>query len=393
VLSEAVVIVTKHRPHVQDEQTIAMQAPMAVSLQHLEVWKPAEWPTMQKTMYFDSDPEYSNVLEISDWDRMRSELYRWDETVSETPGCVGISDPQLAVPMCSLEDPGCPVICLLDRLRELEWKPLRERIEHTNTNKVFDCRNAQRGARYFQVMLSLDARLTANPSILSAQPLSYYALVLRNIHVEPNRGDDAYKEQQSILDGHPPSPALALPAPPLLALDDDSDCFDAVGVGLIGPIAPKAKAVAVPRGRGVGRGGKRGRGRGANPKSQSSSSYSDSDDSSSSSSSASFAVVQERSTVSSWVQVKDGPWMKLDTYRPKDQAAYSRLICECGSHVGCVKRRNVNMTRLHGDKEPIAFLMAWNEAGSSPRRLIQTCGLAAPPCGSPLFKFYLYHCM
>jgi hypothetical protein len=68
----------KHRLHVQDSQDAARQAPMAVSLQYMDLWVDRE--SEIKTCYFDADPEFANVLEISSWNQIKNELYHLGST-------------------------------------------------------------------------------------------------------------------------------------------------------------------------------------------------------------------------------------------------------------------------------------------------------------------------
>ena len=69
-------------------------------------------------------------------------------------------------------------------------------IEHQDLNREFDCRQPQTLSkkRYLQALLTLEQRLVANPRILSAQPISYYKLILRDVCVEPDLGDFAYQK-------------------------------------------------------------------------------------------------------------------------------------------------------------------------------------------------------
>jgi hypothetical protein len=168
----------KHRLHVQDSQDAARQAPMAVSLQYMDLWVDRE-SGIKKTSYFDADPEFANVLEISSWNQIKNEPYHWDQQNSAIDGCTDLVNPTLARPLCSLEDPACPTLLLLDRLRQLKWIPCTCEVEHTSVNdKHFDCRSPNSKTKYYQVLLSLEERLVVNPCIISSQPQSYFSLVL-----------------------------------------------------------------------------------------------------------------------------------------------------------------------------------------------------------------------
>jgi hypothetical protein len=241
-------------------------------------------------------------------------------------------------------------------------------IIHKDLEKAFDCRAIQSKQSYLRCLLQLDSLLEANPNIISGQPQSYYQLVLRKVHVEAQLGDKAYVEQLRLLDGGAPK---ALPPPAVPALEDD---FDVVCDGEGAPASPIApKADPARRGRGAGRARGRGAGRGRKGPNADSSSGSSSSSSSSSSSNgagsdASFDVVDGRSKVSDWIvlpSVPDAPRFKLDEYKPKHKSSYHRWICECKAHPDCTKKRSTTICGLHGKVEPIAFLMAWQKAGSA----------------------------
>jgi hypothetical protein len=205
---------------------------------------------------------------------------------------------------------------------------------------------------------------------VSDQPVSYYSLILKDVAVEAGQGDAFY---QQLLKGGGDAhlPAIAN-APPGVASDDDSDCgFDVADSSRPEPLPKRQRTVAkarplalppalvpplpVPL---------------ADDALHLGDTDSSSSDSSSSSeeSSCSFDVAHGRSTVHKWITL-DFPTpvlIKLDRYKAKGKPEYFRFICRCSHHgKSCTKKRNVNINRALGPKEPVAFLLAWLELGAT----------------------------
>ena len=75
----------------------------------------------------------------------------------------------------------------------LDWRAYDSKIVHKDLRRVFDVRQVTSKRRNLQVLLSLVDRLPANPTIESAQPISYYQLVFANLPVEANLTDQKYR--------------------------------------------------------------------------------------------------------------------------------------------------------------------------------------------------------
>ena len=110
--------------------------------------------------------------QVAPFATVRNELHQWKVEQSDWQGCHDLRYPTRAVPVFSLED-GCPVMMLLDKLRELEWRPMNCIVKHEAVDdKRFDCRNSHNKHLYFRTLLSLPERLLVNPCIHSAQAMS-----------------------------------------------------------------------------------------------------------------------------------------------------------------------------------------------------------------------------
>ena len=104
----------------EDDDDVARKSQNAVSIQYMEVWK--KHSPEYLTTYFDADPQYMNLQDVAPFATVRNELQQWKVEQSDWQGCHDLRSPTRAVPVFSLED-GCPVMVLLDKLRELEWRP------------------------------------------------------------------------------------------------------------------------------------------------------------------------------------------------------------------------------------------------------------------------------
>ena len=75
-----------------------------------------------------------------------------------------------------------------------------------------------------------------------------------------------------------------------------------------------------------------------------------------------------RGEVGDWIAVSrhpDNPHFKLDKYAPRKGTAYHRLIMKCTVHgSACQKKRNLNKCDKFGRVEPLAYCLAWLDAGS-----------------------------
>ena len=242
---------------------------------------------------------------------------------------------------------------------------------HKILDKQLDSREPQRKRKYFQTLLTLSAHLTANPKIASAQPQSYYELVLRNERVEPDQGDKHYRLQ--LKDGSVGLLALPPPPPEFAAIENGSDeDFDIAMIGDAVEVVSEAVRKPEPK-------PDRKRKSKADPPKHadkhkscvasgssgdaSKSSSSDSSSSSSSATSHSFDVAKGRSDVRAYIEIERGPRVKLDIYKPEGKSQYKRWILECTFHDGCDKKRSTTIAPLHGPVEPIAYLVAWNKKG------------------------------
>ena len=253
----------------------------------------------------------------------------------------------------------------------------RQRIDHTDETRSFDCRNPHSKLRYFQTLLALGDLLTTNPIISSEQPQSYYELVIRGVKCDADSGDKAYRNQLKQLYGKK-IPALPAPDPDfdVFAVEDGDDCeFDVAGSDDDAAECLVAKRAARPKAKQRAKRATLAIKDGANAPAASASQSSSSSSSSSSpsstsgsgsaSSAKSFDVAKGRAEgTSKWMEIERGPRIKLDVFKPRNKAKYFRWQLECTHHDGCTRKRSTAKTSIHGNVEPIAWLLAWNADGA-----------------------------
>jgi hypothetical protein len=356
-----------HRPKIlktlaRVPQDNAREAPLALSLQYLQVWKREG---NMVTGFFDSDPVFVDSKDVGPFQSVRGRLQEWTASVSDLVGMFDLSEPRSAAPTLALTDGKVPVCMVVEHLRAEGWIPMNGLVIHTDMTKTMDGRKPESKKLYFQTLLKLEDYLHHNPSIHSDQPISYFKCVMQQMPIEANLGDEWYKQRLLL----PQDAMLALPAPPAPEALADGSSSDG-GFDVVGGTAPAAKVrvrraprvaveAIVPFGVVPLH---------APPPPP------PPDESSSSSSSASgedshdseFDVVG-RSKVSEWfVLVPDGPRIKMDSYKPGGKRRYNRYIAKCTHHEGgCTKKRNCNLKIRYGPCEPVAYLHAWNAMGAA----------------------------
>ena len=105
--------------------------------------------------YYHSDATYVNGLDLAPWPQIRNDLLRWQSVrVSGTNGCMDLYSPLNTNTTLAIEDESCPVLLMIEKLRELNFIAFSGRIEHTNLEKVFDCRKVLSKKNTFGVSCS-----------------------------------------------------------------------------------------------------------------------------------------------------------------------------------------------------------------------------------------------
>ena len=209
-------------------------------------------PDNAVTIYAETEATWITPADIADFATLGRRLRRWQHRTSPEPACREVYDPVVAVPLCLLTDPSCPVLWLIRQLTARRWRSHYGVVVHTTTDarRVMDAREDTRMRPYLQVVLDINKYLRLCDTIPSDQPMAFFELLLAGQRVVPGEGNAAYKLQLAQLTARRKKmPLLAVEdapvVPPVLPLP---------GLRISGgtyvqpaPPRPKAKAVVLHR--------------------------------------------------------------------------------------------------------------------------------------------------
>jgi hypothetical protein len=290
-------------------------------------------------VYPFGDPSKLSPVEITSLGMMVHGLSSWTGVVSDTTGCIDLSDECLMKNSFTLTNNKVPVVVLALELHRLGWMRVERNVEHLPDDPIKEYSVVSVSSRrlYLQCVMELPRLwglgLTSLPS---NQPQSFYRVLLKGAPVLKGLGDRHYL---ALLDEMP-----EVPTEGVLAVEDDAmsdgsvvlDCLADVshafldGFGEVAaPVVPGEVLPAVLMGA-----------------------ESDSD------------VVDVGEVL---VGIPDLPPVidGVSIYFDNSNAMYSRYQVKCVWHDNCTKYRNcgVDQCKHFGPWEPIAFLMLWNSRG------------------------------
>ena len=331
-------------------------------------------------MYFDEDAEYVDALTIAPFNQIAKSMRVWSQRVSDSQACIDVFAPVQAKPHVALTDQRCPVLCICWELHRLGWHPINSKVVHESVDDMrFDSRGVESKRSYLQCVLTLGPTLAKNPAIPSDEPQSYYQVLLQGMVVAARLGDKHYK---ALLRNDVPSDgdAAALEdgeeSTKAMGIEDDSDDVELCGGGEVAPVADIIDAGAPPTPL-VGPAGPSGCPTppgspavdpvGAIAPVLSPSSSSNSDSSCSDAASSDIEVVAGSGEhLPGWHETPTGFKIMLDQYTPKGKARYRRWVGSCSTHgPTCQKKRSLAQNLNYGVLEPIAYLLSWDDAGST----------------------------
>ena len=369
-------------------------------VQKAEVWRGS--PTFS-IVFLCGEPEFIDVMSLGPFMLVRGSFRRWDHSCSDVQGCWDLSNPVDARPAMPLMDKGVPVFSLVEELGRLGWISGTKKIVHSIVDgvvdpQIFDRRSAMSKRCYFQVLLSIQDVLACNAAVHSDQPQAYFLCLLDGLTVDAGLGAKAYLDK---LD--PASVALAI-------LDHGVGAADEGLAGVLGiangAVSDDEFQVCAPVARGSVLDVVKGKGKGAltisslpSPSAAASALHvaledalhvglgvhmpgvaagsvgvglaepmppllpdDDGSSSSTSSSSSTFAVAAKELRN---FRLAGGMAVKEDRYKPKGKSAYSRWVGKCCWHDDCSKKRSHAQVHSHGSIEPIAYIAAWNDMGTT----------------------------
>ena len=105
-------------------------------------------------VYDDGEPQWVRLTDIAPFVTLKSGLMHYTKKeASPNRACVLLSDPKVAVPPQLLMDKACPVLKLMDYLKQIKWQVAVRKVVHTDAMVAeFDGAEAVRYRTYFQCL-------------------------------------------------------------------------------------------------------------------------------------------------------------------------------------------------------------------------------------------------
>ena len=247
------VVTAQTRPHTMHTVTSADEveqfAPVA-----WEIVREARVPTVptenaplgHALLSYNLLSEWTRPWSIADFEAFNKTLRVWQRSEPSTTlvACTQLSEPERARIRFPVLDDRCPVLAIVQHLKNHGWSAIQGAITHT-TNEVgaFDATEALRQKRYLQTVCKIDHCMPLTSAIPSRQVIHFYDCLLRGIAVEPNLPNAHYAmvlNSQRLREGRTPK---VLPIADGNVLPDDDD--DGI-IGAIRHVAePKPKMAPV----------------------------------------------------------------------------------------------------------------------------------------------------
>jgi len=198
---------------------------------------------------YEAEPQWVEPSTITDFENFNKTLQVWRhaEPCASTEGRTLLSEQERAKIRFGVLDDRCPVLAIVQHLRNKGWNAVPAPITHT-TSAIgdFDSTEAPRQKRYLQVVCRMEECIRYTSSIPSRQVINFYDCLLRHIPVEPGLKNTEYavllnsKRQK---DGKLPNVVPLTDEGANEIPDTDQDTF--IGA-LVSPPAPKAAPRAKP---------------------------------------------------------------------------------------------------------------------------------------------------
>lgn len=203
-LESRMVLVATYKGN-DDDQDVGL---FKVTVQPLERWNPASERVSSKQGGFEDafvlqEPTEVDVLMLCGGATDRSRWLRWTPAQSDVCGCIALCHPKVLQPTMSLSAANVPVLSLLDALDVRGFEGKDQLCVHDGAlAKHFDSRAVVSKRCYLQCVLAMEELVNLGVTFPSAQPNSYYALLLRGRkQVPPNLGALEYKARLALEDG------------------------------------------------------------------------------------------------------------------------------------------------------------------------------------------------
>jgi len=199
-----------------------------------------------RVVTFDAEPQWVRPWDITDFESLNKTLKVWRMAEPSTAlvDCTALSGPDRAKVRFGVLDDRCPVLAIIQHLKNGGWNAVPRPITHT-TDEIaeFDSREALRQKRYLQVCCRIAHCKPLTSAIPSRQVIHFYDCLLKGIAVEPNQRNSEYAlvlNTRRQRDGKVPN---------LLPLADENVVPDEDDDAILGPVrpAPKPKPKPAPK--------------------------------------------------------------------------------------------------------------------------------------------------
>ena len=203
----------KIMPTVDTHQDPVVVNKLALHVQEVSVMPGPELEEGSVVVYTDGDPRWVSYEDLGPWNAVMNSLavFHSAQGLQGRPGCMHLSNLQVARPVHPLTDLKCPTLCMLTELYRRGWTPLRRMTTHNSlVVGPMDGREAVKMKSYYIVLLELEKSFpfAVGASIPSDQPIAYYQCLMEEHHVPPGLGATAYRRILKGGDAPDPLPAL-----------------------------------------------------------------------------------------------------------------------------------------------------------------------------------------
>jgi hypothetical protein len=179
-----------------------------VSVQPVEIWNAhhclANGIPQELNVFALADPCMIDIISLVADDNVldRSRWLTWEAADSDLEGCIALRNSSPLSTKCKLNDKTCPILSLLDCLREQGFESRSCKVQHKEGEaKIYDRRQLMRSRPYLQCVVSLPE--LNGIEFPSGHVQAFYELLLRTREMPPlGLSAKEYKLRLAKLDGN-----------------------------------------------------------------------------------------------------------------------------------------------------------------------------------------------
>ena len=171
-------------------------------------------------VFADADIEWVKPLSLATFAVFAKSLMRYGTVVPSANGaCLYLSDGALASVNIPILDPRCPVLKILQYLKNQGWRAVEQVVVHQlDSPRLYDSKEATKYRRYFQCLCVVDKVMPLTSCLPSRQAVGYYKLLLKGQRAEPYHSAKDYRQALRDIHDDTDDEALAL-------LDEGTGCL------------------------------------------------------------------------------------------------------------------------------------------------------------------------